>query len=156
MKQRRKIQKKVNCETNQVANTHVSGVPVKSMHIGDGRKKRKNTWRNNRHEFPKFSTEDPRKSISNNQNKPEGTSLVAQWLRIRLPMQGTQVRAPVREDPTCRGATKPARHNYWACALLSLRSRACEPQLLKPVHPEPVLCNKRSHCNEKPAHRNKE
>ncbi|XP_054945649.1 ras-related protein Rap-2a isoform X2 [Physeter macrocephalus] len=40
------------------------------------------------------------------------TSLVAQWLRIRLPVQGTQVRALVREDPTCRGATKPARHNY--------------------------------------------
>ena len=39
-------------------------------------------------------------------------SLVAQWLRIRLPMQGTQVRSLVREDPTCRGATKPVRHNY--------------------------------------------
>ena len=46
-----------------------------------------------------------------------GTPLVAQWLRIHLPMQGTQVRALVREDPTCRGATKPERHNYWACAL---------------------------------------
>ena len=41
-----------------------------------------------------------------------GTSLVAQWLRIRLPMQGTWVRALVREDPTCRGATKPLYHNY--------------------------------------------
>ena len=39
-------------------------------------------------------------------------SLVAQWLRIRLPMQGTQVRALVREDPSCRGATKPLCHNY--------------------------------------------
>ena len=39
-------------------------------------------------------------------------SLVAQWLRIHLPMQGTQVRALVREDPTCRGATKPISHNY--------------------------------------------
>ena len=39
-------------------------------------------------------------------------SLVAQWLRIRLPMQGTWVGAPVREDPTCCGATKPVRHNY--------------------------------------------
>ena len=28
-------------------------------------------------------------------------------------------------------------------------------QLLKPVHLEPVLCNKRSHDNEKPAHHNK-
>ena len=41
-----------------------------------------------------------------------GTSLVAQWLRIRLPMQGTWVRALVREDPTCHGATKPVCHNY--------------------------------------------
>ena len=39
-------------------------------------------------------------------------SLVAQWLRIRLPMQGTRVRALVREDSTCRRATKPVRHNY--------------------------------------------
>ena len=27
-------------------------------------------------------------------------------------MQGTRVRALVQEDPTCRGATKPVRHNY--------------------------------------------
>ena len=39
-------------------------------------------------------------------------SLVAQWLRIHLPMQGTQVQALVQEDPTCRRATKPVHHNY--------------------------------------------
>ena len=39
-------------------------------------------------------------------------SLVTQWLRIRLPMQGTRVQALVQEDATCRGATKPMRHNY--------------------------------------------
>ena len=39
-------------------------------------------------------------------------SLVAQWLRVRLPMQGTQVRALVWEDPTCRGAAGPVSHNY--------------------------------------------
>ena len=39
-------------------------------------------------------------------------SLVVQWLRIRLPMQGTRVRALVREDPTCRGAARPVRPNY--------------------------------------------
>ena len=44
-------------------------------------------------------------------------SLVVQWLRICLPMQGTWVQALVREDPACRGTTKPVRHNYWACAL---------------------------------------
>ena len=41
-----------------------------------------------------------------------GASLVAQWLGIRLPMQRTRVRAPVREDPTCRGATRPVSLNY--------------------------------------------
>ena len=39
-------------------------------------------------------------------------SLVAQWLRICLPMQGTRVRALVWEDPTCHGATRPVSHNY--------------------------------------------
>ena len=39
-------------------------------------------------------------------------SLVLQWLGIRLPMQGTRVRAPVREDPTCRTAARPVSHNY--------------------------------------------
>ena len=42
-------------------------------------------------------------------------------------MQGTRVWALVGEDPTCCGATKPVRHNYWACV-----PRAHEPQLLSP------------------------
>ena len=46
------------------------------------------------------------------QNPISGTSLVAQWLRICLPMQGTQVQALVWEDSTCRRATEPVRHNY--------------------------------------------
>ena len=56
-----------------------------------------------------------------------GASLVAQWLRICLPMQGTRVWAPVQEDPTCRGAAGPVSHNYWACA-----SGACAPQQERP------------------------
>ena len=40
------------------------------------------------------------------------TSPVAQWLRIRMPKQGTQVWALVREDPACYGVTKPTRHSY--------------------------------------------
>ena len=84
--------------------------------------------------------------------------MVAQWLRIRLPVQETRVQALVREDPTCRRATKPVRHNYWACALepASHEYWARGPQLLKPACLEPVLHNKRSHRNEKPAHRNEE
>ena len=87
-----------------------------------------------------------------------GTSLVVQWLRICLPMQGTRIRALVREDLTCCRAVKPMRHNYWACALepVSHNSWAREPQLLKPMRLEPVLCSKRSHHNEKPAHHNEE
>ena len=50
-------------------------------------------------------------------------SLVAQWLGVRLPMQGTRVRAPVREGPACRGAAGPVGHGRWACA-----SGACAPQ----------------------------
>ena len=85
-------------------------------------------------------------------------SPVAQWLRIRLPMQGTWVQFLVREDPTCRGATEPVRHNYWAYALepTSHNYWARVPQLLKPTRLEPVLHNERSHCNEKPVHCNEE
>ena len=57
----------------------------------------------------------------------DGASLVAQWLRICLLMQGTRVRALVWENPTCRGATGPVSHNYWACA-----SGACAPQRDRP------------------------
>ena len=48
-----------------------------------------------------------RKLCSDVTLKISGTSLVAQWLRIHLPMQGTRVRSLVWEDPTCHGATKP-------------------------------------------------
>ena len=41
-----------------------------------------------------------------------GASLVVQWLRICLLMQGTWVQALVWEDPTCRGATRLVSHNY--------------------------------------------
>ena len=70
-------------------------------------------------------------------------------------MQGTRVRALVWDDPTCRGATKPVRHNYWACALepTSHNYWAHVLQLLKAVSLEPVLRNKRTHHNEKPVHR---
>ena len=101
--------------------------------------------------FSAFNPSDLKACVS-------GTSLVAQWLRIHLPTQGTRVRSLVQEDPTCHGATKPMCHNYWACALepTSHNYWACEPQLLKPTRLEPVLLNKRSHCNEKTAHHSKE
>ena len=73
----------------------------------------------------------------------KGASLVVQWLRIRLPMQGTRVQALVQEVPTRRGAMKPVRHNYWACTLepKSHNYWVLVPQLLKPARLEPVLRN---------------
>ena len=59
------------------------------------------------------------------------TSLVAQWLRIYLPMQGTQVRSLVQEDPTC---------------LCAATTDACEPR----AH----ALQQESHSSEKPAHCN--
>ena len=65
------------------------------------------------------------------------TFLVAQRIRIRLPMQGTRVRS-----------------NPWSGKIshapeqLSPRS----PQLLRPGHPEPVLPNRRSHHGKKPVY----
>ena len=44
-------------------------------------------------------------------------ALVAQWLRIHLPMQETQVQSLVWVDPTCREETKLVCYNYWACVL---------------------------------------
>ena len=59
---------------------------------------------------------------------PSWTSLVGQWLRVWLPMQGTGVLSLVEEDSTCLGTTKPVCHNPWC-----------------PCPQEPVFCNKRSY-----------
>ena len=52
---------------------------------------------------------------SKNSKLDHWTSLVAQWIRIHLPKQETQVQSLVQEDSTYRGATKPAYHSYRAC-----------------------------------------
>ena len=83
-----------------------------------------------------------------------GASLVAQWLKICCqcrwqefePQPGKEPHATEQLSPLCATTTELACHNYWACM----------PQLLKPTCLEPVLCSKRSHCNEKPEHRNEE
>ena len=88
-------------------------------------------------------------------NTTNRASLVAQWLRICLPMQGTRVRDLVWEDPTCRGATKPVSHNYWACV-----SGACAPQWQRPRQWEAraprwrVVPTRRNW--RKPSHRNED
>ena len=68
---------------------------------------RKSTYRST-HYFYKNSCY----SYKNTYYKNRRASLVAQWLRIRLPIQGTRVRALVWDDPTCCGATEPVSHNY--------------------------------------------
>ena len=73
-------------------------------------------------------------------------SLVAQWWRIRLPMQETRVQSLVQEDPTCHGATKSVSHNYWACAIETGIHNCWSLCALQPV------LHKRSHCKEKPVH----
>ena len=87
--------------------------------------------------------------------KARWASLVAQWLRICLPMQGTRVRALVWEDPTCRGATKPVSHNYWACA-----SETCAPQQERPrqwkVRAPRWRVAPACHSWRKPSHRNED
>ena len=77
-----------------------------------------------------------------------GTPLVMHWIRICLSMQGLQVSSLVREDTTCREASKPMCHNYWAhvprmsapkperppqweARSLKLQSSLCSPQLEK-------------------------
>ena len=50
----------------------------------------------------------------------------------------------------------PRSNEARAPQLLTLRSRAREPQLQKPACLEPVLRNKKSQHNEKPTHRNEE
>ena len=60
-----------------------------------------------------------------------GTSLLAQWLRILLPIQGAQVQSLVFEDFTGHRAKKPICHNDWVCApnyLSHSGSRARAPQ----------------------------
>ena len=42
---------------------------------------------------------------------------MAQWWRICLLKQETQVPSLIQEYPTCHGGTKPMRQNYWSCAL---------------------------------------
>ena len=77
--------------------------------------------------------------------KKMGTSLVAQWTGIHLPMMRTWVQSLVQDDPTGCGA------RHYVPRILSLSAATTEAK-----HLEPVLHNKRSHHNEKPVHCNQE
>ena len=66
-----------------------------------------------------------------------GTSLVAQWLRIRLPMQG------IRFEPWSRKIPHAVEQLSLCTTTTGLRSTAHEPQLLSPraTTTEPVCRN---------------
>ena len=77
------------------------------------------------------------KDVSMNMTR---TSLVAQWIRICLSMQGTQVWSLIWEGSTGRGATKLVSHSYRACELHLLKpesSRAREPRACAPREKPP-------------------
>ena len=68
-------------------------------------------------------------------------SLVVQWLRIQLPMQGTWVWRLVQEDPTCYRTTKPMR-SYWAQMPQSPWSAAREATTMRSWHvPTKTQCS---------------
>ena len=58
-------------------------------------------------------------------------SLVAQWLRVCLPMQDTRVRALVWEDPTCRGAAGPVMPQLLSLRVWSLCSATREAAVVR-------------------------
>ena len=69
-----------------------------------------------------------------------GISMVVQWLRIRLAIQGMQAQSLVRE----------------LRFYMSQDNSVCMLQLLNPCALKPVLLNKRSHHDEKLIHHNLE
>ena len=77
-----------------------------------------------------------------------GAPLVVQWIRLCLPVQGTQVRFLLWEDPTCPRATKPMQQapEPTCCNCWSPRS----PHAYSP------LPHKRSHHSEKSTQGNRE
>ena len=93
------------------------------------------------------------------------------WVkRICLAMQGIPVWSVIWNDPTYIGATKPARHSYWACSLKARElhllcswaaaTEAHAPQQEKPVQWEtttrekpPRLTARESPCAAMKTHR---
>ena len=78
---------------------------------------------------------------------PRWAPLVVQWLRVHLPMQGTQIWSLVWEDPA--GCKRQLSLNYWGCTWAPTNHSYRSLHAL-----EPVLYNKRGHHNENPAHYN--
>ena len=87
-------------------------------------------WRTCAREYQKYSFK-----------KHVRASLVVQWLRICLAMQGTLVWSLVWEDSCCREANKPVCHNYWVRVgqlLMLALPGARTPQLESSSHSAPT------------------
>ena len=67
-------------------------------------------------------------------NRPDSASLVAQRLRVRLPVQGTRVRALVWEDPTCRRANWAREPQLLSLRVWSLCSATREAATVRGPH----------------------
>ena len=79
------------------------------------------------------------------------TSLVVQWLGVRLSMQGTRVRSLIWEDSTCLGVTKLMYHQ-----LLSLCSRTLQLQVLKPASLRACALQREATAKRSPSSTNRE
>ena len=119
------------------------------------KKKFENQWSKNLHRVPSVEIIPPIMSIKKKKGNRR-TSLLAQWLRICLPMQGIWVRSLVWENPTCQGATKPVHHNFWArmpraCALqqeaITKRSLSTATRLT-PTRESPHTARKTQHSQK--------
>ena len=107
------------------------------------------------HDFSVWGSEESRLGLDlqTNGSSPRGTettcigtSVVVQWLGPCLPLQGTQTRCLVQEDPTFRGAMKPTYCDYWTCT---------GPRAMAAEAPVPhSLCSATGRCEGKPTHSN--
>ena len=70
------------------------------------------------------------------------TSLVVQWLRIYLPIQGILVQPLLWEDTTCSRAVKPVCHNYSAQSPCSATREV--PQLERSPHKSLLVATRES------------
>ena len=105
---------------------------IRLLEVGQGCQRKKNwTWEF-RYVIDNYCCRTNYPQIQQFKNT-SSTSLVVQWLRIHLPMQGTQIWSLVEEDSICHGAAKPA------AATTEARG------------PYSLCCNKRHH-SEKRAH----
>ena len=103
----------------------------------------------------KFGFQNQYRLVGSSRQTNEGTETFKKSLSRGFP-GGAVVKNPsanagdTGSSPGLGRSHMPRSNEACAPQLLSLRSRACEPQLLKPMRLEPMLCNKRSHHNKSP------